>query len=190
MKKYLSLLTILLICGCSTKPNDVPELYPTQVLVTNGTSPIAGADVVLGLISETSMCSMSGQTNSSGVAVIQTSRLDWRGDGAPAGDYIVTIAKSPKVEGELSVAEFQNLDPTEQERYSAEQARKYDALPRECPFLFHVAVCISIFSSASIFRWVFFPIRTAVNSFANNSRRKKLRRSECEGRRSASSQGR
>ena len=102
----------------------------------NGSTPIADVDVILGLTSESSMCSMSGMTNSSGVAVIRTSRLAWQGSGAPAGEYIVTIAKPPKFEGKLSLKEWQNLDPMEQERYNMEQARKYDALPREVPVKF------------------------------------------------------
>jgi hypothetical protein len=99
----------------------------------NGTTPIADVTVILGLTSETSMCSMSGVTNASGVATIDTKRLAWRGNGAPAGDYAITIAKSPKFEPELSLAEFQKLDPMAQEHYNTEQARRYDALPREVP---------------------------------------------------------
>ena len=99
----------------------------------NGTAPIADADVILGLTNETSMCGVSGKTNSSGVAVIRTNRQNWQGTGAPVGEYIVTVAKVPKLEGGLSLAEWQALDPMEQERYNAEQARKHSALPREIP---------------------------------------------------------
>ena len=133
MRKYLFILLAFLLSGCSTKPSDVPELYPCQVVVLNGTTPIADADVILGLTSETLMCSMSGRTNSSGVAVIWTSRLNWRGNGAPAGDYIVTIAKPPQFEGELSLAEVQALNAEELDKYSTEQQRKFEALPREVP---------------------------------------------------------
>jgi len=133
MKKYFFLIVLFLICGCSKKPGDVPKLYPCQVTVMNGTSPIADADVILGITNESLMCSTSGRTNSSGVAVIQTSRLAWRGNGAPAGEYIITISKSPKFEPELSLAEVQALDAAELERYSTEQARKHDAMPREVP---------------------------------------------------------
>ena len=133
MQKKLFVLTVLFICGCSAKPGDVPQLYPCRVTVTNGSTPISGVSVVLGLTSESSACSMSGTTNSSGVAVIYTARQTWRGGGAPAGDYIVAIAKHPKLEDDLSTEEFQRLDPAEQERYQLEQQRKYDALPREVP---------------------------------------------------------
>jgi len=133
MKNYLFVLIVLVICGCSTKPSDVPELFPCQVVVMNGTTPIADVDVILGLTSESLMCSMSGKTNSSGVAVIRTNRLNWQGNGAPAGEYIVTVSKIPKLAEGLSLAERQALDPMEQERYNAEQARKHDELPREIP---------------------------------------------------------
>ena len=133
MRKYLLILTVLLVCGCGTKPRDVPELYPCRVIVMNGSTPITGAGVILGLTSESSSCAMSGITDSSGVAVIFTKRLAWQGSGVPAGEYIVTLAKSPKPEGGLSLEEFQKLEPMEQDRYNAEQARKLDALPREIP---------------------------------------------------------
>ena len=133
MKKYLFVLIVLVICGCGSKPGDVPELFPCQVVVKNGTTSIANADVILGLTNETSMCAMSGKTNSSGVAVIRTNRQNWHKTGVPAGEYIVTVSKIPKLEEGLSLAEWQALDPMEQERYNAERARKHDALPREIP---------------------------------------------------------
>ena len=79
---------------------------------------------------------MSGKTNASGTALIQTSRLSWQDNGVPAGDYIVSISKFPKLEEEMSLEAYQRLEPLEQERYQAEQQRKYDALPREVPVEF------------------------------------------------------
>jgi hypothetical protein len=133
MKHYIVLLIIFLICGCNRKPSDVPPLYPCQVVVKNGAAPITDVEVILGLTDVTSMCSMLGTTDSAGIAIIKTSRLDWQGNGAPAGEYIVTISKAPKFEGELSLEEFQKLDPAAQELYNADQARKHAALPREVP---------------------------------------------------------
>ena len=133
MKTPLLLLTVLFICGCTAKPGDVPPLQPCQVTVTNGSTPIVGANVVLGLTSESSECAMSGTTNSSGIAIIYTKRHAWRSRGTPVGEYIVTVSKLPKLEGGLSTAEYQKLDAEEQERYQLEQQRKYDALPREVP---------------------------------------------------------
>ena len=133
MKKYTLLFVALLICGCNSKPQDVPELYPCQVTVTNGGTPIAEADVILGLTSESSSASMTGITNSSGVATMYTKRLNWKGQGVPAGEYIVTISKNPKLEEQLSRDEYYELTIEEQDKYNAEQQRKYDALPREIP---------------------------------------------------------
>jgi hypothetical protein len=55
------------------------------------------------------------------------------GGYTPAGDYIVTIEKMPKFVGELSLSEWQALEPMEQERYNEEQARRHAAMPREVP---------------------------------------------------------
>jgi hypothetical protein len=132
MKKIL-LIFVLLICGCNSKPSDVPQLFPCKVVVTKGTVPVEGVHVVLGLTSDSSQCAVWGITNSSGIATIHTNRLGWQGNGAPMGEYIITISKEPKLESELSTEEYQKLDPIKQEHYQLEQQRKYDALPREIP---------------------------------------------------------
>ncbi|MDR2761209.1 MAG: hypothetical protein LBB88_01255 [Planctomycetaceae bacterium] len=133
MKKYFLIFVLLVICGCNAKPADVPQLYPCQIIVTKNSTPIGGVHVVLGLTSDSSPCAVFGVTNSSGIATICTNRLGWRGNGAPAGEYIVTISKEPKLENELSTEEYQKLDPIKQEQYQLEQQRKYNALPREIP---------------------------------------------------------
>ncbi|MDR2441031.1 MAG: hypothetical protein LBE12_16850 [Planctomycetaceae bacterium] len=132
MKKYLFLF-VLLVCGCSDKPADVPQLFPCKVIVTKDMVPVEGVHTVLGLINDSSQCAVFGITNSSGIATIRTSRLGWQDNGAPIGEYIVTISKEPKLEGGLSTEEYQKLDPIKQEHYQLEQQRKYDALPREIP---------------------------------------------------------
>jgi hypothetical protein len=132
MKKFLFIF-VLLICGCSNKPDDVPQLFPCKVVVTKDTVPMEGVHTVLGSTSGNSQCAVFGVTNSSGIATIHTNRLGWQGNGAPVGEYIVIISKEPKLEGGLSTEEYQKLDPIEQERYQLEQQRKYDALPREIP---------------------------------------------------------
>jgi hypothetical protein len=133
MRKYLFFLIVLVFFGCGTKPADVPELYPCRVTVMNGAAPVANADVIMGLANESTSLAMSGVTDSSGIAVIFTKRLNWQGKGVPVGEYIVTVAKAPNFERELSLSEWQALAPMEQERYNAEQARRFDALPREVP---------------------------------------------------------
>lgn len=133
MKKYLLGFVVLFACGCADRPNDVPQLYPCQIIVTNDAAPVEGANVTLGLTNESSMCNMAGTTNSAGVATIYTKRLAWQGNGVPVGDYIVTVSKYPKLEAGLSVDDFHKLEPDAQERYQLEQQRKYDALPREVP---------------------------------------------------------
>jgi hypothetical protein len=132
MKKFILLFT-LFICGCNSKPTDVPQLFPCKITVTKDAVPVKDVHVVLGLTNSSSLCAVSGITDSSGVAKIHTSRLGWQGNGAPVGEYIITISKEPKLEEGLSTKEYQKLDPLEQERYQLEQQRKYDALPREIP---------------------------------------------------------
>jgi hypothetical protein len=135
MKNYflIIIISVLFICGCNSKPADVPQLFPCKITITKDGVPVAGVHAVLGLTSGNSSCAVSGITDSSGTAKIRTSRLGWLGNGAPAGEYIVIISKEPKLEAGLSTEEYQKLDPIDQERYQLEQQRQYDALPREIP---------------------------------------------------------
>jgi hypothetical protein len=132
MKKFI-IIVALFICGCNGKPADVPQLFPCKVIVTKDMVPVKDAHVVLGSTNDSSLCAVSGITDSSGVAKIHTSRLGWQGNGAPVGEYIVIVSKEPKLEDSLSTQEYQKLDPLEQERYQLEQQRKYNTLPREIP---------------------------------------------------------
>ncbi|GHT25678.1 hypothetical protein FACS18942_01330 [Planctomycetales bacterium] len=126
-------LFVIFLAGCGSKPSDVPLLYPCRITVVKNAAPLEGVEVLLGLQNESLMCVTTSNTNSSGVAEMRTKRLNWEGAGAPKGEYVITLIKYPKLEGGLSLAEFQKLEPLEQEKYQAEQAKKYDALPREVP---------------------------------------------------------
>ncbi|MDR2754625.1 MAG: hypothetical protein LBC20_02870 [Planctomycetaceae bacterium] len=134
MKKTLliSLLISVLLLGCNNKPDNVPDIFPCTVSVTNGTTPINDVFIVLALETGGTEYSMSGTTNSSGRATMRTSRLSWRGNGVPAGTYRVSLSKTPAVSG-ISPEEYQCLSAEEQEVYNNEQEKKREKEPREIP---------------------------------------------------------
>lgn len=128
---FLSL-CFLAFSGCESKPADVPKTVPCKVVVKNGASPVAGVSVVLGITSGNSSWSVSGTTDSSGVAVMETTHLGWKGSGAPEGEYKITLSKTPTLE-RISGEEYGKMSAQEQEAYNNEQNKKLAALPREVP---------------------------------------------------------
>ena len=123
--------------GCGKKrPEGIPDLYPATVTVKNGSSPIANASIVL--IKKDSSgpgasWSATGNTDAKGVAKIKTSQGDWVGNGAPAGDYTVFINKRPgDFVPEPTPPELDG-DEAAKLRFTAEQQKKLDALPKEIP---------------------------------------------------------
>lgn len=128
---FLSLF-IGLFMGCSRKPADVPALVPCKIIVKNGSSPVADVSVILGMTTGSDTWSVSGKTNSSGIADLSTVQMGWKGGGAPQGQYKITLSKTPKLE-RISAEEFDKMSPAEQETYNLEQNKKLAALAREIP---------------------------------------------------------
>ncbi|MDR0336871.1 MAG: hypothetical protein LBI18_07260 [Planctomycetaceae bacterium] len=128
----LLLLVALLLSGCNNKPDNVPEIFSCTISVTNGSTPIADVFIVVAPEVGGAEWSMSGTTNTNGIATIRTSRLGWQGNGIPAGTYRVSLSKIPTVP-EISAEEYQRLSAEEQEMYNNEQEKKREKLPREIP---------------------------------------------------------
>ena len=125
---------MLLIAGCGTKkPEGIPTLYPAQVTVTNGASPIADATVFL-VPQGTTGGSWSAicVTNASGVATITTSQGDWKSNGAPEGTYKIYITKKPEVHQDPLPENLQN-DSDAIEKHSTEYLRLLQNAPKIIP---------------------------------------------------------
>jgi hypothetical protein len=91
---FLALGTALLIqAGCgggeTGRPVDLPRLYPVNITIIQGGSPLEGATVTLVSKTPATYGTASGTTNASGVATIRT----YGYDGVPAGDYTVLVEK-------------------------------------------------------------------------------------------------
>ena len=95
MKQYSILVILALLCllGCGKKrPEGLEQIYPCNITVTKGGTPLADARVVLH--SKTGVgFTFAGMTNSQGKTEI-ISEFDFK--GVPAGNYGVAIIKSPE----------------------------------------------------------------------------------------------
>jgi hypothetical protein len=89
--RYLLVFSLLLFSGCgdSSRPKDLPALFPCTVLVTQGGAPLDGAYVEL-VSQESSTYSPSSTTDTSGNAVVST----YGYPGAPQGKYKIIVRKS------------------------------------------------------------------------------------------------
>ena len=89
--KYLFLLPWLALCGCSdsSRPSDLPPLFPAVVTVTQDGIPFSGAYVEL-VSSEPSTYRASATTDERGIATLMTYGFP----GAPAGKYKIIVRKS------------------------------------------------------------------------------------------------
>ena len=123
------------VIGCGPKkPDGIPQLYPAQVTVKNGGSPIADANVML--VSQSSGTSGSwsanGTTDSSGVAVISTSQGNWKSKGVPEGEYKIFITKAPDVKLDSPPESIAN-DSDALAKFEAEQMKKLREAPKVIP---------------------------------------------------------
>ena len=121
-------------CGPGT-PKDMPKTYPCKITVTKGGSPVEGATVLLTSSGYPGSLSVTGKTDSSGVAVIQSSYAAHVATGAPAGDAKVVVQKTPDIPDSVRKPkeEVAKMTPPEQNAYAAELAKAMAAAPKIVP---------------------------------------------------------
>jgi len=92
-------------CGNSSRPGDLPPLYPFVVTITQEGNPLQGASVMLIPMEGTqAKYQASANTDSNGKATLVTYGFD----GVPVGKYKVCIRKV--VSDENTGAEFQTVE--------------------------------------------------------------------------------
>jgi hypothetical protein len=118
-------LTMLLFfagCGGVPVPDELKNLCPVTITVTDGDQAMEGVAVALFAKTSGGAWASRGVTNTKGVAVIQTSRASYTGKGAPAGDYKITLIKTVDLPPDLEpTEEDQNLSP---QAVAAKQAKQ------------------------------------------------------------------
>jgi hypothetical protein len=87
-------ITISGLTGCG-RPADLPKLYPCQITVTDGGSPVAEARVSMADESSGKSWSIHGITNSAGIAEMRTTYTNYTASGVPQGNFKVALDKEP-----------------------------------------------------------------------------------------------
>lgn len=130
--KFIIIL-IIGISGCSYVPPDFPKTKSCSVTVLRDSQPVADVFVTLTPIESGGMWTVSGKTNTNGVAVLRTFQGTYVVQGAPEKTFKVTLEKQPIVEGEKSPKEIQELGMVGIQKYHEEIEQKRAALPKIIP---------------------------------------------------------
>jgi hypothetical protein len=123
-------ITILLFCvSCSgvKVPDELRNLCPVTITVTDGNQALSGAMVSLSAKTTAGAWASRGITDANGVAVIQTTRASYTGKGVPIGEYKVFLIETVKLPPELEPKdEDQDLPPQEAADKQAKQEEFYE----------------------------------------------------------------
>lgn len=105
MKKHLYFFLILLtLIGCSKRPKELPPTFPCKIVIMKDGVPQADCDISLRSETVSRLLSITGRTDSSGVAEIRTQCVDYTTKGAPLGTYKVLVDKHVELPEDLAVA--------------------------------------------------------------------------------------
>ena len=125
---------LLTAFGCSGKPSGFPKVKPCEIVVTNGSEPIA--DVEVALIPETPMSGVivGGTTDAQGKCVVRTTFANFAAPGVPEGSFTVTLRKDPTPSTpELTVAEMENMSRGDIDKYNRERDAEIQSMPKIIP---------------------------------------------------------
>ena len=99
-------------CGGGNTPEELKNLVPVTITVTDGSQPVEGVAVSLNSKVEVKgffVC--TGVTDSRGVANIESTRSSQTRKGAPAGTYSVVLVKSVEIPEDLQPMEEDQINP-------------------------------------------------------------------------------
>jgi len=130
---FISLIGLMLLCGCSDSPKGFPKVVSCQITVTRGSTPIDEVDVTLEPTTPVSSILFFGKTDSQGVCNVATTFANHSKNGVPEGIYKVILVKEPPVEETKTQEELGKMSRSEIDAYRAQIKKKRDALPRIIP---------------------------------------------------------
>lgn len=128
------MLAVATFVGCSGKPSGFPSVKPCTITVTDGANPIEGVEVALIPTQTMSGVIVGGKTDVTGVCVVNTTFANFAAPGCPAGEFTVTLKKTPEVEKpELTAAQCAEMSRSEIDKYYKERDAQIAAAPKIVP---------------------------------------------------------
>jgi len=114
--KHITHITLLLLCVClfgcgeAKYPPDWPKTYPCTITVTKDGKPYEGVTLTLSRTENHGSWAVSGLTDASGVAEIETSWTKASEKGAPEGTFKITASvATPPLKLSVSDAELEAM---------------------------------------------------------------------------------
>ena len=132
-------LAISLLSGCGkSRPKDMPQVYPVDITVIDGTTPLDKATIILVANDATAKSRpnnlvVGGVTDADGKVLLNTTMGTYSEKGAPLGQYKVTIQKDQPIVQTLSDEELQNMDMGARLAHSRKLMAERDAKPKLVP---------------------------------------------------------
>ncbi|MDO5553185.1 MAG: hypothetical protein Q4G68_05450 [Planctomycetia bacterium] len=124
---------VFCVAGCNKAPKGVPKLYHSTVKVVNSEGPISDVNVLFYSEDEMKELTVTGTTDSSGVAVMKTLRASWVGGGAPLGHFKVTLNKETAGADDMTAGKYHAMSEKEKNEYKRELQQKLDDLAKVIP---------------------------------------------------------
>ncbi|MCL2709843.1 MAG: hypothetical protein FWE95_03085 [Planctomycetaceae bacterium] len=121
-------------CGSTAIPEELKNLHPVTITVTDGTQPLEGIGVTLSNKGPQGAYGVNAMTDAQGMARIQTTRGPHTRGGAPPGTYAVVLFKAIATPPELEPSEADQDDPVG----AAAKRTKLDAFLKENRAIPHV----------------------------------------------------
>ena len=110
---FLFVFALFICVGCNqTKvPDELKNLTPVTVTVTDGSQPVENVAVRLSVKGTQGAFACVGATDAKGVAVIQSTSGSYTGKGAPAGTYSIVLVKPVDIPEDLQPQEEDQDNP-------------------------------------------------------------------------------
>ena len=124
-------------CHFQKAPKGFPKTVPFQVVVTCESKPVADASVILTPKEVKNSWTITGRTDSSGVAAMQTVQGTYTRKGVPVGSYHVTLSKDMDVSGMVTVVNDGSIGAAA--AYAAEVKKLREENPSEVPHFMNEA---------------------------------------------------
>ena len=127
----------LLSAGChwQKSPKGFPQTVPLNVIVTKDAKPLAGVDVLLTPeVRKENAWTVSGKTDDSGTAAMQTIQGTFVRAGAPTEKFHVTLMQVTDVESMMTVVNDGSIEKAA--AYAEEKAKLREEHPSEVPEFF------------------------------------------------------
>ncbi len=111
----------------------MPKVAPVSLTLMDGSEPLADASVLFVSDNPISSVTVGGTSNSSGVVELYTTLGTYSEQGAPVGNYKITVQKDQPVVQTKTDEELSKMQPGEIAEHSRKLLAERDAKPKLVP---------------------------------------------------------